>query len=680
MNRSRAPIIVFLLLLAAVVGLVVIVISGSGDEPLAQPSSTLGTTSSDAPGTSSAPSSSDAPQPTYTPEFEESRCRFDEPPGTNPTCGWLTVPEDRTNVDNGREVRIHVAIFKGTGGGDPMVYLDGGPGGETLDTLVFSFESAWAPLLEHGDLIFFDQRGVGWARPSLDCPEELELTYQLLDEDLEAQEYLDRQRAALGECRQRLVDDGVDLTAYDSATNAADVEDLRRALGFERWNLLGISYGTRLAQTVVRDHPEGVRAVILDSSYPIEATLNVETPRNLDRALDTLFAACEADAACAAAYPDLESRTFALADRLDEEPIDLVIRDFLSGRRYNTFLDGAGLLGTFFQALYSETLLSQLPEMVAQLEKGQTNVAQLLLSNSLTQVSFISFGMNLSVQCREEVSFTDPADVAAGIEDYPQLTDVFEISNVSLGAFALCETWDAGASPSLENEAVVSDLPILVLAGGFDPITPPRWGRDVAANYANAYFVEFPTLGHGTSIAGECPVEITLAFLADPASEPDTSCIGSMEPPVFVAEVVDPGSIVLELFEDDYLGFTISGVFPAGWSQIQPGAWARESSGIDQTALVQQATSSFGLTSQLFLDLLEEQLGIEDGLTRDREFSSDGGVWDVYTGTVDGFAIDLALRDADDVISIVFLISDEDERQGLLPAVFEPALREFRAT
>ncbi len=680
MNRSRAPLIVLLLLVAAIVALVVVLVAGGGDETVAQPSSTAGVTSSEAPGASSTSSSSEAPARSYTPEFEESRCRFDEPPGTNPTCGWLTVPENRADVDNGREIRIHVAVFEGTGDGDPIVYLDGGPGGKTLDTLVFSFETAWAPLLEHGDLVFFDQRGVGWARPSLDCPEERQLTYALLDEDLQPQEYLDQQLAALGECRQRLVEDGIDLTAYDSASNAADVDDLRRVLGIERWNLLGISYGTRLAQTVVRDHPAGVRAVILDSSYPVEATLNTETPRNLDRALDTLFAACEADAACAAAYPDLEDRTFALAERLDEEPIDLVVRDFLSGRRYNTFLDGTGLLGTFFQALYSESLLSQLPEMVAQLEKGQKNVAQLLVSNSLTQVPFFSFGMNLSVQCREEVSFTAPGEVAAGVDAYPQLEDVFEISNVSLGAFALCETWDAGASPTVENEAVVSDLPVLVLAGGFDPITPPRWGRDVAANYANGFFVEFPTLGHGTSIAAECSTAITLDFLADPASEPDTSCIASMEPPVFVEQAIDPTSIVLELFEDQYLGFTISGVFPSEWTEVQPGAWARESSGIDQTALVQQATSSFGLTPELFLDLLSEQLGIEGGLARDREVASDGGVWEIYTGTVDGFAIDLALRDVDDVISIVFLISDEDDRAGLLRAVFEPALQEFRAS
>ena len=164
-----------------------------------------------------------------------------------------------------------------------------GPGGDALEIVPLVFADRFAPFLADRDFIMFDQRGTGFSEPSLACPETLELAFETIELELTDEESRTLSLEALNECRDRLAADGIDFTAYNSAENAADVNDLRIAMGYEEWNLYGISYGTRLAQTVVRDYPEGIRSIILDSAYPIESNLLTETPANLDRALTELF-------------------------------------------------------------------------------------------------------------------------------------------------------------------------------------------------------------------------------------------------------------------------------------------------------------------------------------------------------------------------------------------------------
>ena len=181
--------------------------------------------------------------------------------------------------------------------------------------------ASYAPILDVCDLVFFDQRGTGYSEPSLACPEFIDLTLDILDDDLSLAQGNQRQLEALAACGDRLLQEGIDLTAYNSAENAADVADLRLVLGYEEWNLYGVSYGTRLAQTIVRDHPEGIRSIILDSAYPLAANIQLETAVNADRAFALFFAGCAADPACAVAYPDLEQVFAELVVQLNESPL-----------------------------------------------------------------------------------------------------------------------------------------------------------------------------------------------------------------------------------------------------------------------------------------------------------------------------------------------------------------------
>ena len=682
MRRIPTVVVIGALLAAALV--VVLVLNRGGDTPqdnVSGPSSTAGPS-----GTSGTPAPTPQPDPTppsYEPEFSAVNCRFDEPTGYSPRCGWVTVPEDRS-VDNGREVRLHIAVFESETAADdatPVVYLAGGPGGATLDALFFTFEDVWSPLLEHGDVVFFDQRGVGLSQPTLDCPEERRASLEVLDEVLTADEAVAVALDSIQICRDRLVADGVDLAAYDSAANAADVNDIRRALGYEQWDLLGISYGTRLAQTVVRDHPNGVRSVILDSTYPIEANLLSETPANLDRALDNFFSSCSGDVECAEEYPGLRARAFALVEALEADPLEVGVIDPIVGESYDAVLTGTGFLGVVFQSLYSDEFYSLLPEMIEELEKRQTTIVSALISNALANNNFFSLGFHLSVQCSEEVPFTTAADLSDGVAPYPELAELFEYTfNLSDAMFALCDTWGVESSGALENEAVTSTIPTMVMAGSFDPITPPRWGEAVAANFPNSTFVEFPTLGHGVSIASECSMSVTLDFLADPTGEVDTSCIPFMERVQYVEEPFDPSTIVLELFEANTVGGRIGGVFPVGWEEVAPGSWARGASSLDRTELAQQAFPSLGISDELLLGLIGDQVGIDSDFVVDRELDTGRAVWTIHTATFDAYTIDIALSDQGDSLSAVIMVSETEERAALFQVVLLPVLDAFVIT
>lgn len=615
----------------------------------------------------------------YEPRFESGRCRFELITDAEFECGWLTVPEDRQRPD-GRQVRIHMARFTSSNPAaprDPILYLDGGPGGSTLEPLTFTFSQVWEPLLANRDLIFFDQRGVGYSEPSLDCPEERQWAFSVLDQDLTAEQEVTAELDAIRQCRDRLIADGVDLTQYNSKASAADVADLRVALGLEEVNLLGISYGTRLASTVIRDHPEGVRSVILDSSYTPDVDLTAEAPGNFARALKELWDGCELDADCAARYPDLEQRFFALVDEFEAAPTRAPVRDFLNGGSWEVLFDGEWLLGTLFQGLYSDQVIPLLPQMIEELEERDTGTLSLLTSNTLANAEFISLGMMLSVQCHEEIPFTTPEMTAAGLVGFEEIASAFDgASNVGDFMFAACDLWQAGSATPIENEPVTSDVRTLVLAGEYDPITPPAWGASASAYLSNSQFVEFPGLGHGVSISGECPRNIVFAFLDDPNLPVDTRCLTTLPMIDFKIPGERPPELVLVPFTEEVLGTTITGVAPEDWTSVGFGVFARGESAIDQTAILQQVAPF--VTPDALVSLLAGQFQMADEPEQVGTADSALGTWRLFLGDADGFLVDIAAIDLGGSSAVIVVVSDPAERDGLADDLLLPAIEAFR--
>lgn len=612
------------------------------------------------------------PEPgTELPRFEEADCEFEAPEGREVTCGALVVAEDRADPANERTISLHVAIFASESSRpapEPVVYLEGGPGGDALESIPFAFEDRFAPFLADYTFIMFDQRGTGYSQPSLACPEYTELTLELLDDILSDEELQAENLEMLGECRERLVQEGANLAAYESAASAADVDDLRRALGYEQVNLYGISYGTRLAQTILRDYPQGVRSAILDSSYPIAADLITELPANASRAFETFFAGCAADPECAQAYPDLEARFYDLVAELDEEPITVPVFYLFDRQNYEAALQGDDLIAVVFQGLYSAEIIPLLPQLIADVEAGNYELLGALLSNFILNNDFSSLGMYYAVQCAEEAPFAGEEQLDR-VEN-PRLRAFYE--GDAADEAEACALWDVPAAPERENEPVSSDIPTLVLAGEYDPITPPEWGEQVASTLDNATYLLFPGLGHGVSVDHPCPLQITLDFLEEPESELDTSCIAQMGGPSFVLPG-EPEAVTLAPFTEEVLGTAYSGVAPEGWEAQGNGAYARLQSALDQTLLLQQVVA--GGDAELFLALLLDQLGLEEAPASSEEYvDARRRVWTLYELDVQGTPTDLALTDADGVTYIVMLFSRADERAFYVEEVFRPAL------
>ncbi len=249
--------------------------------------------------------------------WREVDCPFDVPAGIDIQCGYLPVPENRSRQD-GPVIRLQVAIIKPLGpqsAPDPVVVLNGGPGSQTLAGLEY-WLYVFNEVLQDRTLILYDPRGVGYSQPALDCPEVETEWQQDWAHNLSLQ-VLDQNHArALRACHDRLASEGVDLSAHTTAANAADLIDLRNALGYRQWNLYGGDYGSRLALEVMRQDPGGVRSVILDSTDPPQVSFYNSRSEQLEQSLNILFERCAANAACNQAYPDLRDRFRALADGL----------------------------------------------------------------------------------------------------------------------------------------------------------------------------------------------------------------------------------------------------------------------------------------------------------------------------------------------------------------------------
>lgn len=472
------------------------------------------------------------------PSLEPVECWFKVPNGHAADCYRLTVLESRTRPD-GPTLKLPVVVLKtpaATHHPDPIIHLSGGPGyGAWLDKDRISY---WweliddSPWLQERDLILFDQRGTGLAQPLLGCEELKALAPKLLQLGNDGTARRDAVATAVRACRDRVTKAGHDLLAYNSATSAADLAELRRALGVARWNVYGLSYGTRLALTLMRDHPEGIRSAILDSVYPPEVQAFEESPAAAVRAFKTLFEGCAADPRCDASYPDLERVFLAVVRYLDEHPVKLTRRSSTSDQPVPVVLTGDLLIEDAFDALYTRDDIEGLPRLIYELADGKTAALESVADDLVflyLDTEDLGEAMTFSVECFEEYPFNDAKHVAAEIDRFPSYRSLTSTDDTYVG----CPEWRIGTPPPIENQPVVSEIPTLVLAGAYDPVTPPAWARLAASRLPNGFLFEFPGAGHDVLGTESCAGDLAAAFLDRPETMPTAACLGEQRGPDF---------------------------------------------------------------------------------------------------------------------------------------------------
>ncbi len=432
--------------------------------------------------------------------FQFTDCPFDAPAEIE--CGYLTVPEDRSSADS-RTIELAVAIVAAPAGGSepPVVYLAGGPGGSGLDDYATDPESWEYPFLQNRDLILLDQRGTGYSEPTLDCPEFAEVDEQENPDAL---------------CYERLIDEGINLMAYNTRENAADVADLRTALGIVEWDLLGISYGTRLALEVMRNHPQGVRAVILDSPFPPNADTPVDEVYSVTDALAELFADCERDAYCSENYPNLEAVFFETVQRLNEDETAEIYGDDLVFALSSAFND--------------TELIPLLPYVIYEVANDNFDALDEISSaDGFARTQYQddedrsdSEGMYNSVICHDEYALGDYERVETAVIGNIPVELEGALLQSTFDLVSLCEYWNP--MTAVDNMAVSSPIPTLILVGQYDVATPPRWATLTAATLPNSYLFLVPGAGHSLLSSVECTVSLGDAFSENSNYSPVAVC------------------------------------------------------------------------------------------------------------------------------------------------------------
>ncbi len=465
-------------------------------------------------------------------EVETAICPFDTdsvPVGVE--CGSITVPPRH---DPGVEpVTIAFAIFRAQAADpepDPVVYLHGGPGGSVLADADSLYPSVVDPFVADRDVILFDQRGAGESSALPVCHEAY-----LLDDEFFASSTAHVDIAAdytdlVASCGKRLsADDHIDLGAYNSQSHADDVVELMYALGIDRYNLYGSSYGTRLAQTIMRDHPEGVRSVILNGIYPIEENLIGSVSESYEAALDRVFQACVDSAICGEALPDPWTAFEQVVASLDAEPLPVEI-PLSQHSTYDAEVNGDDLINGFHSLLYTAATAAMIPDTLIDYLDGDVSRLERIARDGVFDIGDVA--AYVAVQCHEEAPFTTPAqldEAAASASPYERINLAPGLIGVDL--IEVCPSWDTGSSDPAENDPVSWDAPTLVMSGGIDPITPPWWAQALADRLPAATLVVSADLGHDSD-EGLCAAGIMAEFMHDPHRPTATGCASIATGPV----------------------------------------------------------------------------------------------------------------------------------------------------
>ncbi|WP_162621311.1 alpha/beta fold hydrolase [Deinococcus arenae] len=462
------------------------------------------------------------PAPTPRSGLAPTPCIYELPSGfTEPRtadCFTLTVPEWHGRP--GRTLTLHGIRLHGTDPAhhpDPVFYLHGGPGGNVYGPM----QEIGASLVTAAggrDVIFFNQRGSHLSSP-LTCPNLNSLDDALALLSADDQVALTATAAASTFCRDHLRSTGINLNAYNVGQIAADIDRLRQALGATQVNLYGVSYGTRVAQEVLRRFPTTVRSAVLDAPVPADTTAKLPYGTTFTQALHGTFAKCAQDATCNETYPDAEARFGALLERLDRErPTVSVLNENIGV--VTVTLTSSNVLRMIFLSLYRGQPPLHLPGLINPAYNGSYNEIAQAVASSL---DYGEYDAALEVITCADGDTGQSRDTAIG--DWPQVQH-WSKQTAAL-EHASCAAFQLQRDPLL-TQPVQSKTPTLILAGGLDPITPPAYAQVLVPYLTNPQVVVFPHTGHAQVRGGSnCALSLLRAFWATPTAKVNTRCVGS---------------------------------------------------------------------------------------------------------------------------------------------------------
>lgn len=452
-------------------------------------------------------------------------------------CGTHEVFENRA-TRKGRKISLKVLVFAATGPNpqpDPFVYIPGGPGSSATEDAPY-LAKPFSRIREQRDLLFVDQRGTGGSNP-LDC--------KLFDE-ADPQSFLGYffPLEAVRKCRKEL-EPKADLKLYTTSIAMDDLDDVRTALGYKKLNLYGASYGTRASLVYLRQHEDRVRTVTLFGVSPTNQFMPRIFPQDTERALQGVLTECASDAQCGKAFPNLQAETKLVLERLIKAPVEVELtREAGSNQeqtktaasaKYKVTLSRDLAAEAIRYMLYNPAAALRIPLFLHLASQGDfAPLARAALDYRRGIVATGSNGMYLSVTCAEDLPWVKASEAR-------QLA-----ANTFLGEYRYrqqseaCALWPRAEIASDYSQPIVSNVPVLIFTGEWDPVTPPANGAGVARHLAKSLHIVVPHGGHGfNGLEGtDCIDRLQAEFVATGTTEGlNVDCVGAIKRKPWVLEL-----------------------------------------------------------------------------------------------------------------------------------------------
>ncbi|MBT8097405.1 MAG: alpha/beta fold hydrolase [Woeseia sp.] len=431
-------------------------------------------------------------------------------PGIKARCGILLRPLNPADPAS-PHIDLHVAVVPALTlqpEPDAFVPIAGGPGQSSIEFYAAQ-AGAFEKIRRKRDIVLLDQRGTGDSSP-MNC----ELDDAAVGNDMDAAEI----REATEECLEVLPQDP---RYFTTSIAVQDLDALRDELGYSQFNLYGVSYGSRVAQHYARRYPDTTRTVILDGVVPPQLALGPEIALEAQRALQNVFDRCAEDDACRERFGDLEKRFAALKAQLDEAPVTVKLPDPTTGKPDVVEFGNTELSGALRLLSYHPTTIALIPLLVSEAADGNfvPLAAQHVLSSSAMEEA-ISIGMHNAVVCTEDTPFYKESELPR-----EALAQTY-IGPIMLESMqTMCEVWPAGVIDDGFKEPLATSLPVLLLSGAEDPITPPGYAERAMVELNNAKHLIGRNQGHGLAPRG-CVPNVLAEFVNTAAlADLDTTCM-----------------------------------------------------------------------------------------------------------------------------------------------------------
>lgn len=439
-------------------------------------------------------------------------------------CGKYEVFEDRA-TKAGRKIALNMLILPALSAKpspDPVFVLAGGPG-QAAAGMMKTAGDYLVTLRRERDLVFIDQRGTGESNP-LNCA-------RAGNKDEMAGFFPQSANLdGLRECRAQL-EKNADLTLYTTSVAMDDLDEVRSALGYDKINLHGGSYGTFAGLVYIRQHGDHVRSAILEGVSPVEAKIYLPFAKGVEHSLERLFADCAADKDCNAAFPNLRAEFKELASKLEKKPATFESTNPITGKRESITLSRENFAEQVRTLLYFPIYWRWLPVLIHEANKENPGpFASIAYVNIRGIGDQLATGMSFSVVCSEDV----PAITASEIKQSTEGT--FYGDYRIRTAIKACEQWPKGKVAPAFNEPVKSNVPVLMITGDLDPVAPPQAAAGALRFLPNGRQITIPNTGHFFRF--ECVDNLYAEFVKKGSARGlDDSCVKDIERPPFVTKL-----------------------------------------------------------------------------------------------------------------------------------------------